>query len=43
MHQLLSLAVITDRYANPLKMYLEFTSPRGLTGRRGAARGGAVS
>lgn len=28
MHQLLSLAVITDRYANPLKMYLEFTSPR---------------
>lgn len=35
MHQLLSLAVITDRYANPLKMYLEFTSPRGPTGRRG--------
>ena len=38
MHQLLSLTVITDRYANPLKMYLEFTSPRGPTGRCRAAR-----
>lgn len=37
MHQLLPLAVIADRYANPLKMYLEFTSPRGPSGRCRAA------
>ena len=37
MHQLLSPAVITDRYANPLQMYLEFTSLRGPSGRCQAA------
>lgn len=37
MHQRFSLAVIADRYANSLKMYLEFTSPRRPPGRCRAA------